>query len=193
MVEITVRPRVQLTLQGVTAFEGRIGHDERAEVDGIAVTSVPRTLADLTTVLAPDWVERLVHDAVMRKLCEYEDVIAALDRVGAERVRAALTDVVGTTPLEAKWHQLLCSAGLRPPARQHQVVLDGQVYILDFAWPDQRVAIEANGFAPHRTRSAFDRDHDKVLALKRAGWEVVSVTARTEPSAVIALLGQLLR
>jgi very-short-patch-repair endonuclease len=193
LIEVTVPLRVEVDLQGVTSCPAKLGPGEHTKIDGIAVTSVPRTLADLTTVLTPDWVERLVHDAVMRKLCEYNDVIAALDRAGAERVRAALTDAVGTTPLEAKWHQLLCTAGLRPPARQHQIVLDGQVYVLDFAWPEHRVAVEANGFAPHRTRTAFDRDHDKVLALKRAGWEVIGVTARTKPDAVIPLLRTLLR
>lgn len=60
---------------------------------------------------------------------------------------------------------------------------------LDFRWPLQRVVVETNGFAFHRTRTAFEDDHDKRLVLEAAGWRVISLTWRqvtTRPDEVAA-------
>jgi predicted transcriptional regulator of viral defense system/very-short-patch-repair endonuclease len=193
-IEITVPSSSNVDLHGVTAHQARVARKDRMSIDGIPVTTPARTLVDLTGHLADDWVQRLVHEAVMRRLCGYEDVAEVLKRVGGRghpgtaTLRAVLADAVGSTPLEAKWHRILCEAGLKPPARQHQVVIGERVFLLDYAWPDHRVALEIDGFVAHRTSDSFDRDHAKLLALRAAGWEVLCVTNRTPPAAAIAFL-----
>ena len=62
------------------------------------------------------------------------------------------------------------------PVRQHWVRVDGQPYRLDFAWPDQLVAVEADGYDTHGGRVAFVRDHRRMSALAAAGWRVLPVT-----------------
>jgi very-short-patch-repair endonuclease len=60
---------------------------------------------------------------------------------------------------------------------------------LDFRWPERRIAIETNGFWVHRTRDAFENDHERRLALEAAGWRVVSLTWRQvvdRPNAIAA-------
>ncbi|HEV7888747.1 MAG TPA: DUF559 domain-containing protein [Acidimicrobiales bacterium] len=193
-VEVTVAPGRLPRLTGAVPHQSVVLTEDRTEVDGIRVTSAARTIVDLAAALEPAWLERLLHEAVMRRQCAYADVAAVIDRTGGrgrpgtEDLRRMLGESVGDSALEVRWHRLLVKAGLRPPARQHQLVVDGRVYLLDFAWPDAQVALEVDGFAAHRTRAAFDRDRAKVLALQSAGWEVLSVSARTAPDLVIALL-----
>jgi hypothetical protein len=187
---VTVRSGRPPRLAGVVSHTAALGRRDCTERNGIPVTTVPRTLVDVASVLPPEWVGRLIDDAVMRGLCEYDDVVAA---ASGRRGAAALCELVGTgglgtTPLERKWARLLHDAGLPAPVTQHQVVVDGRVYVLDFAWPDARVALEVDGFVAHRTRGAFDRDRLKAVALQAAGWRVVAVTATTAPDLVLSLL-----
>ena len=192
-VELTAPVGVKVNLTGVVGANAVVRPDERREHASIPVTTPARTLVDLSKVLAPDWVERLLHDAVMRRLCSYTDVVESARRNKARSFAETLHDLVGESPLEAKWHRILCAAGLRPPARQHQVVIGGHVYLLDFAWPEARFAIEVDGYSAHSTRAAFDRDRDKALALRAAGWTVVNVTSRTDPAAVLTLAHRQIR
>jgi len=189
-VEVITPPQRELRLQGVRPIEARFSPDDVTDHEGIRVTTVVRTLIDLWAVLPPDWVERLVHDSVMRRLCEYDEVRTAADAAG---IANFIGDGQGTTPLEWEWDRILKEAGLPEPVRQHQVVLGEQVFVLDHAWPTFKVALEVNGFVAHRTRTAFDRDHDKLAALQAAGWSVVSATARSRRAHVIAALRRLLR
>ena len=191
LVDLTL-PNRRVQAFGVLGHQADVPDDHVTDCDGIPLTSVSWTLVDLMASLPPDWVERLVHDAVMRRLCEYDDVRAvAADRPDDEcgaAMTGVLADLDGTTPIEGRWTRILRAAGLPEPVRQHQVVLDGQVYVLDFAWPNHKACLEVNGFAFHRTREAFDRDHDKVVALQAAGWNVVAATAKTPPAPVLTAL-----
>ncbi|WP_279102407.1 type IV toxin-antitoxin system AbiEi family antitoxin domain-containing protein [Gordonia bronchialis] len=49
-------------------------------------------------------------------------------------------------------------------------------YVIDFAFPDQKVAVEIDGLAYHRDAKSFQRDRTKRNALGRAKWNVVSFT-----------------
>jgi hypothetical protein len=49
---------------------------------------------------------------------------------------------------------------------------------VDFSWPDLRVAVETDGYRFHRGALAFERDHDRDLDLRAAGYDVVHLTWR---------------
>jgi very-short-patch-repair endonuclease len=49
---------------------------------------------------------------------------------------------------------------------------------VDFAWPEQRVVAETDGWAYHRSRQAFERDRTRDQALARAGHRVLRFTHR---------------
>ena len=197
---LTVRPglvdlttlRRPIRAIGVLGHQADVPQTEVCTCDGIPVTSVVRTLVDLTASLPLDWVERLVHEAVMRRLCGYDDVRDAAAQRHKEECGAAmlglLGDSQGTTPLEARWAHILRAAGFPEPASQHQIVIGRQIYVVDFAWPNQKAVLEVNGFAFHRTRQAFDRDHEKVAALQAAGWSVVAASSNTPAAVVLAAL-----
>ncbi len=66
---------------------------------------------------------------------------------------------------------------------------------LDFAYPAQRVAIEADGFRYHGGRRAFDHDRARGNELLTLGWRVLHVTAKhieEHPEQVVAWVQQAL-
>ena len=47
----------------------------------------------------------------------------------------------------------------------------------DFHWPRQRLVVEVDGWEFHREREAFERDRDRGLIHRLAGWDFVRVSA----------------
>jgi very-short-patch-repair endonuclease len=59
----------------------------------------------------------------------------------------------------------------------------------DFCWPDRRLIVEADSFAWHRTRRAFENDRRRDQLLRKSGWTPVRITWRQiheRPAEVIA-------
>jgi very-short-patch-repair endonuclease len=87
----------------------------------------------------------------------------------------------GDTDAEAAVVRELVRLGLPRPQQQVQAVAGPKVYVLDLAWPELKIAIELDGFDPHGIlREAFDHDRDRDLRLRRAGWEIIRITTRTD-------------
>jgi very-short-patch-repair endonuclease len=169
-------------------------HDLQA-VQGIPATSAARTVVDLAGLLSPSLLERAVEHVLRRSLCTAGELalafrsLAGRGRPGTPTLRRLLEDRLDVdSSLESRWLRCLRRAGLVPPARQHQVVVGPQVLLVDFAWPDQRVGLEVDGWEPHRHRSSWDRDHDKVNAYQEAGWKVMFVTSNTSEAKTIRQL-----
>jgi very-short-patch-repair endonuclease len=68
-------------------------------------------------------------------------------------------------------------------------------YEVDFLWPAERLAVEADSHRFHRTRSEFERDRAKDLDLRAAGYTVLRFSdrqiARADPRIAAALLTHL--
>ncbi|WP_447004317.1 DUF559 domain-containing protein [Saccharothrix isguenensis] len=77
------------------------------------------------------------------------------------------------SPAESGLLLMIVEAGFPPPEPQHPVLdLGGrEVWRLDFAWPQQRVALEYDGYAAHVNRADADRARDEDL--RRRGWKVL--------------------
>ena len=168
---------------------------ERQWVLSLPVTCPARTIVDLAGELSAHRIGALVDHARRRGQCSPTEIDQALlrlggpGRAGTAALRRALADrVAGDSDLEARWLRTLSRAGLTPPAFQHQVVTGGRVLLLDFAWPEQRVGVEVDGWEPHRQRSAWDHDHDKINAYLEAGWRVLFVTSNSRPRDVLRQL-----
>jgi very-short-patch-repair endonuclease len=72
------------------------------------------------------------------------------------------------------------------PVPATNVVVAGVV--VDAYWPAEGLVVELDGYAYHRSRAAFERDHEATERLQRAGLEVHRFTHRrviNEPAAVI--------
>ena len=87
--------------------------------------------------------------------------------------------------VERRLLELIRGAGLPRPLTNVNVA----GYEVDFAWPEQRLIIEVDGYEFHRSREAFERDRARDAALLAAGHRVLRVTWRqliTEPQQLVA-------
>jgi len=200
VIEITVpRPRLP-RLRGVRVHRSvAIEDDDVAMIGAIATTAVPRTLIDLTAVRGLGWIARALDDAVRRNLTTLRHARACADRLrGAPGRRPSVLRLLVAERFEVgggkteSWLErvvlgVLLDAGIPAPEPQFPVVVDGHRYRLDFAWPDQRVALEVDGFGPHSAYGAFHDDRRRDLLLRRKErWRVLHVTAETPAPEIIA-------
>ncbi len=78
--------------------------------------------------------------------------------------------------LEARAQRALHCLG--PFRTQYQLVLDGELLVLDLALPDLKLAVECDGWGVRRrSRSKFDGDRRHGNLLTAHGWTVVRLTA----------------
>ncbi len=47
---------------------------------------------------------------------------------------------------------------------------------VDACWPEQRLAVELDGWDAHRSRLAFQQDRERGNALEAAGWTLLRFT-----------------
>jgi Transcriptional regulator, AbiEi antitoxin len=75
---------------------------------------------------------------------------------------------------------------LRPFEVHFSVVIGGNVYVLDAAWPALRVGAEIVGRS-HRLASltAFERERRKLNALSGDGWKIAHLTAGMSPAEMV--------
>lgn len=183
---------------GIAFHECGIHRDERTVVDLIPVTSLARTLLDLAEVVDEAVLERALEEADRLRLLKIpalESVCArAHGRRGLKPLRVLL-DIVRTpvtcSPLEDRV-LALCRDYDLPIPETNTEVLGREV---DAFWPEQRLMVEADGFAYHGHRAAFERDRARDAAMQVAGYRVIRLTYRRleeEPEKVAAELRHLL-
>ena len=137
----------------------------------IPVTSPARTIADLRPLASPAEFRRAVRHAEVQGL-----------RTGLERrpkkTRSELEEIF----------LALCRQHDLPTPEVNVKVGHREV---DFLWRDHRVAVETDGYRFHRGNQAFEDDHDRDLALRQAGLNVVHLTYRqltTKPNYCMAIV-----
>lgn len=201
--EVT-RPGYSRPRPGIVCHRSSIPDDEREVVDGIPVTSVFRTIFDLAAVLTRRELERAFHEAEVRELRDRVSLRDLLERYPGRRGAATLRAVLkGKAPvgitrneLEERFVVFLEAHGLPRPLLNRTLSIRGHLLEPDCMWPDQRLIVELDGGAVHRTERNFqgDRKRDRILLVE--GWRSARVTwaqLRDEPDAIAADLRDLLR
>jgi hypothetical protein len=182
-----------------------LGPHERVIVTGIPTTSKARTVADLTGRLPARRLRELVDRVMVGAAPGTERAQLGRDigryagerRRGSPELRAALAAWTGEqgrsggmqSVLEAEVLRVLLAGRLPRPVCQHRLLLPrvGTVYV-DFAWPEQRVGLEVDGFRFHAGRQQFDHDRRRGNELLLAGWDVLHTTStemRRDPKSLI--------
>jgi very-short-patch-repair endonuclease len=173
-------------------------------LDGIPVTSVPRTILDLAGVLERRQLERAINEAEVRKLGDRLSVPDLLarhpGRRGTAALRAVLADLrdghgVTANEFEALFADLVAAHNLPVPRFNPEIFVRGRFLRPDALWEREKVIIELDGRAVHGTWFAFesDRERDRILLLD--GWRIARVTwlqLRDTPEAVARDLRELL-
>ena len=186
-IEVTVPTDRGRAIDGIRSHRCRcLEPQDRTAVAGIPCTSVALTILDLAAVAGRRPAERACDEAEVQRLVDLravEDVLRrSHGRRGAATLRAILAEhAVGTTltrsELEERTLALCRRAQLPAPAVNADVAgASGRVYAVDFLWPAQRVVLETDGHAYHRTRSAVERDRRKEADLVTAGHRVLRGT-----------------
>jgi hypothetical protein len=202
LVEVTVPGRGLRPRRGIQLHQPRnLPPTQCTRRDGIPITTVARTLLDLAAVVEPNRLRRAFEAAERHGLFDLPAVERALEgagnRKGVGRLRVLMHELVAPpdtrSELEERFTDLCCEQGLPPPALN--CVVAG--HTVDALWPRERLIVELDGFAFHRSREAFERDRTRDADLQLAGHRVIRVTARRlsrEPEAVVrsirALLGR---
>lgn len=180
--------------------------DPRIKVDGLWVTKLETTLLDLGSILDEESLEDALESALRRsltnfgKLQAFIEVDCARGRRGCKSLRNLLAergDVPATeSRFESRFNRLLRRAQLPLPQRQ-VVIRDGDRFIarVDFAYPTQKVVIEADGWLYHSGRRASHRDGSKGNDLGLLGWIVLRFTTedlRDRPDEVVEMVREAL-
>ena len=164
----------------------------------IAVTTVPRTIVDLSGCVSYDRLGTVIDQASMLKLAKPAEIQHCLDKmvtVGRSRISwvreqlALRSDVDANldTFLEKNALEWIRKHGFADPVAQHWVRTCETPYRLDLAYLDAKIDIEPDG--PHHllpSIAAYDRIRDADLSTR--GWIVIRVPVGMPEQTFIARL-----
>jgi predicted transcriptional regulator of viral defense system len=187
---------------GIQRHCAELPSDEVTVHQGIPVTTVPRTLLDLATVLHPRQLARAVNEAEVQRLWDPVSLSALLERYPRRRGVPALRALLGQHAiftrgeLEKRFQEFLSDAGLPLPETNAHIQINGIWHEVDCLWRAEQVIVELDGRATHDTRQAFESDRARDRILQASGFRVIRITWRQlheSPAAVAADLRALLR
>jgi very-short-patch-repair endonuclease len=166
---------------------------ERTVHRGIPVTTPARTLLDLAATTSFEDLARAVEQARVLRLVTDASLREIVERNPHRPGTCALLRTLAREPrltrsqAEAVLLELVRRAGLPLPATNVRV----RGHEVDALWREDRLIVEVDGFDPHGTRMAFERDRRRDAELVAAGYRVIRITWRQltdEPEAVVARL-----
>jgi hypothetical protein len=170
--------------------------DDVTERSGIPCTSFERTLCDCTTVLSPFQLGRVLDDGLRRNVALLDRLrrcAARLDSGPGRRLRLIQGLLLerdesfdpGGSASELEVLRVLREAGVPLPVQQHRVSVEGRTFVLDFAWPEQRLFAEYYGLAVHSGASAVASDNSRLTAMVGAGWRPLVFTEKTSDREIV--------
>ena len=171
---------------------GRVGHegirihrratlepDETTSHRGIPITTPVRTLIDLAATLNGRPLEQALDRAEQLRLLDFADLAKRIQpgRPGSPSLQAVLSRyTAGTTltrsELEERFLRLCDAHGLPRPGTNTRI----EGVEVDFVWRNARLIVEVDGYAYHRSPSAFEADRERDVVLALAGWQVLRFT-----------------
>jgi hypothetical protein len=189
MIELTVprarRPRIQDAV--IHRTDGLL-LPERTTLRRIPLTTPPRTVFDLATVLPRATMDRVVEDVLSRRLAPRRALVKQLEAHGGpgRRKTNVLQQLLDEHPerweraegrFERRLLRFLKARGFPDPVLQHKVTLPGGRHVfIDAAYPDRMVGLEAQSYLWHTARQAWVRNETKNRALTAMGWAILPVT-----------------
>lgn len=145
---------------------------------GIRVTTIARTLRDLAAVVDERRLRRLFEEADRLGLLDIDDlwrIIAESNgHRGVARLRALAAKRSGSVPrarshLEHRFVRVCQENDVPVPLLNVRI---GR-WTVDCLWPDEKLVVELDGHAYHKTRGARRRDAQKARELELMGHRVV--------------------
>ncbi|OBH81459.1 hypothetical protein A5681_25395 [Mycobacterium scrofulaceum] len=178
---------------GVQVWEERIEADEITVVDGMRVTTPPRTALDLARRSRLGISVAAIDALVQATDLKMADIEPLLERyrgrrgMKAARVALGLVDGGAQSPKETWLRLLLIAAGFPAPQTQIPVLNEWGCVVayLDMGWDDIKVAVEYDGDQHRASRYQYVKDVRRLEMIERHGWIVVRVIAEHHRDEII--------
>jgi hypothetical protein len=159
-------------LRGIKTRRSRHGDPSDATTQKrIPVTTVPRTLVDLSSLLSLNDLARACHEAGVRHNTTPRQVETVLARrpntKGAKKLRKVLHGDVRVTlsTLERRFLKRMEEAGLPLPETNRPA--GGRR--VDCRWPGRRLTVELDSYRYHRSRHAWELDRRREREARARG------------------------
>jgi len=185
-VRVTV-PRDRRSRPGLVFRRLILPEDERTTRDGIAITTVARTLFDAAATESPARLRQMIALAESRGLADSPSLPELLERYpgtrGTATLRALLSGAssegVADRELEIRFAEFIDWHGLSRPKKNFPIELpDGRTLIVDCFWPDAPLVLELDSRKHHADWESAEADRARDAALIAIGIPVVRVTWR---------------
>lgn len=208
LIDVTVPNQRGRKIDGVRCRRCRYPASEEIEVrQGIACTTIARTLVDLAGMVGLQTLRKAVGRAAILKRLDLEAVDLAMHNAKGRRGLRALELVLapyrteeGKVPdVHSDFETLvlpeLVELGLRRPECNASLHLEGEKFLVDFLWEQEQVIVETDGRETHETATAFQADRRRDQFLAAAGYLALRVTwdqIHGEREAVLQRIGRAL-
>lgn len=157
-------------------------------VDGVAVTSPPRTLLDCAAVVPASILAKALDSAIRRRVTTIDEVARFIAErggrgvAGTRKLRDVVTDYTSdtstTSPAESLALFYLRRGKIPEPVLQHEFITRSGPRKPDFYWPMAQKAVEVDGLDTHSSAAALDDDLERQNDLLDLGIELRRFSAR---------------
>lgn len=129
----------------------------------------PRALATLDAALRSDTCSRAELWRAAQQQAGRRGIVAVRELI-------PLADARSESPMESEARLAMIDGGLPIPELQYEIIDgNGELRRVDFAWPEQRLAVEYDGLDWHSSPEAMRRDRRRTAALLDVGWTVIAI------------------
>jgi hypothetical protein len=204
LIDITVPVEAGRKIDGIRCRRCRYPEPKEVEIfNGVAVTTVARTLVDLAGMVGLITLKKSVGRAAIHRKLDLQAVDIAIynakRRRGLKALELALVPYRskdGKAPdMRSDFETLvlpeLLDAGLARPGCNVPLRIGSEQLLVDFLWEKQRVVVETDGRETHETPDAFQGDRRRDQFLAAAGYRVVRVTWEQIHKERAAVLGRI--
>jgi very-short-patch-repair endonuclease len=179
-------PQKSRSWSGIRRHHKALPPDEVTMEEGIPVTTVPRTIFDLSATESLKVVKALLREMEFRELRDSLSLWDLIERYpgrrGIRKVRAALEGLKDEpagerkSPLEERFAPFLRKHRLPIPPFNQWITVGSKRFQVDCHWPGTNQIVELDGWQGHKSRSAFreDRARDRILHVH--GYSVIHLT-----------------
>jgi hypothetical protein len=152
-----------------------------AVVKGRLATAPAWTAVEVARTLRRPRVLAALDAALHSTRCDHADLQNAVreqcGRRGIVAVRKLLeyADGRAESAMESEARLVMIDYDVPPPVLQYEIRGECEVWRVDFAWPDRRVAAEYESIAWHSGRLEMLRDKARLAKLQELGWTVIPI------------------
>lgn len=155
-----------------------------SEVAGRPATAPAWTAIEVARSLSRPRVLATLDAALRSGTCTQRELqLAAIRQAGRRgivnvRELLPLADALAGSEMESESRLMMIDGGLPLPVLQHEIVdRNHRTWRVDFAWVQQRVAVEYDGVVWHEGPDAFVYERQRRAALEELGWVVIPIIA----------------